>query len=269
VGKEFRRGNSMTGAARLSAILLQRARILQYSASWLSAPALPKLGVVEHYTWLSQQERGDVSIGQRERSYSSAAPSAAYTARNYASNIAEYNRKLLEINNSRRAYLMRDIYEDMQIDGVQPVRDTFHTLISGCMKGDRLQDVMYFFEEMKAMGLAPDVSITCQLLCTMTLELPPAVPMKCRIPSIVAILVGMHFIALLIVQVAIYNSVILSCGRCNQIDHAFQVAEEMESNGIPPKHRTFLALLKSCGIAGRVDEAYGVPPPWAREILLG
>jgi pentatricopeptide repeat protein len=184
-----------------------------------------ELGVVEHYTWHSQQEGADVSIGQRERSYSSAAPSAAYTARNYASNIAEYNRKLLEINNSRRAYLMRDIYEDMQIDGVQPVRDTFHTLISGCMKGDRLQDVMYFFEEMKAMGLAPDV--------------------------------------------AIYNSVILSCGRCNQIDHAFQVAEEMESNGIPPKHRTFLALLKSCGIAGRVDEAYGVPPPWAREILLG
>jgi len=31
----------MTGAARLSTILLQRARILQYSASWLSAPALP------------------------------------------------------------------------------------------------------------------------------------------------------------------------------------------------------------------------------------
>ncbi len=127
------------------------------------------------------------------------------------------------INCPCRAYLMRDIYEDMQIDGVQPVRDTFHTLISGCMKGDRLQDVMYFFEEMKAMGLAPDVSITCQLLCTMTLEIPHAVAMKCRIPSIVAILVGMHFIALLIVQVAIYNSVILSCGRCNQIDHAFQV----------------------------------------------
>ncbi len=31
----------MTGAARLSTILLQRARILQYSAPWLSAPALP------------------------------------------------------------------------------------------------------------------------------------------------------------------------------------------------------------------------------------
>jgi hypothetical protein len=61
-----------------------------------------ELGVVEHYSWLSQQEGGDVLVGQRERSYSSAAPSAAYTARNYASNIAEYNRKLIEINNSRR-----------------------------------------------------------------------------------------------------------------------------------------------------------------------
>jgi pentatricopeptide repeat protein len=38
----------------------------------------------------------------------------------------------------------------------------------------------------------------------------------------------------------------------------YQVAEEMESYGIQPKHRTFLALLKSCGTAGRVDEAYGV-----------
>jgi pentatricopeptide repeat protein len=26
------------------------------------------------------------------------------------------------------------------------------------MRGDRLQDVMYFFDEMKSMGLAPDVS---------------------------------------------------------------------------------------------------------------
>lgn len=56
------------------------------------------------------------------------------------------------------SYLLRDVYEDMQMDGVRPVRDTFHTLITGCMKGQRVQDVLYFFDEMKAMGLAPDVS---------------------------------------------------------------------------------------------------------------
>jgi hypothetical protein len=41
----------------------------------------------------------------------------------------------------------------------------------------------------------------------------------------------------------------------------YQVVEEMESHGIQLKHRTFFALLKSCGTAGHVDEVYDVPPP--------
>ena len=53
---------------------------------------------------------------------------------------------------------MRDVYEDMQLDGVRPIRNTFHTLITGCMKGQRLMDAIYFFDEMKAMGFQPDVS---------------------------------------------------------------------------------------------------------------
>jgi len=32
---------------------------------------------------------------------------------------------------------MKDVYEDIQIDGMQPMWDTFHTLIiASCMKGD-------------------------------------------------------------------------------------------------------------------------------------
>ena len=53
---------------------------------------------------------------------------------------------------------MRDVYEDMQLDGVRPIRNTFHILITGCLKGQKLQDAIYFFDEMKAMGLEPDVS---------------------------------------------------------------------------------------------------------------
>jgi pentatricopeptide repeat protein len=45
----------------------------------------------------------------------------------------------------------------MMLDGVQPVRDTFHTLIVGTMKGSRLQDALYFRDQMKEMGLQPDV----------------------------------------------------------------------------------------------------------------
>jgi pentatricopeptide repeat protein len=57
-----------------------------------------------------------------------------------------------------RYFLLRDVYDDMLLDGVQPIRDTFHTLILGAMKGARLQDALYFMDEMKSMGLKPDVS---------------------------------------------------------------------------------------------------------------
>lgn len=45
----------------------------------------------------------------------------------------------------------------MMLDGVKPERDTFHTLIVGTMKGSRLQDALYFRDQMKEMGLPPDV----------------------------------------------------------------------------------------------------------------
>lgn len=52
---------------------------------------------------------------------------------------------------------MRDVYDDMMLDGVKPQRDIFHSLIIGTMKGSRLQDAFFFTDEMKAMGLVPDV----------------------------------------------------------------------------------------------------------------
>lgn len=68
-----------------------------------------ELGVVEYSC--ASEEGGALLMGQRERSYSSAAVSAAYAARNYANNIAEYNRALLEINNSRRLALIISIFQ--------------------------------------------------------------------------------------------------------------------------------------------------------------
>ena len=53
--------------------------------------------------------------------------------------------------------MLRDVYDDMMLDGVQPLRDTFHSLIVGTMKGSRLQDALFFRDEMKANGLPPDV----------------------------------------------------------------------------------------------------------------
>ncbi|KAF8412868.1 hypothetical protein HHK36_000840 [Tetracentron sinense] len=57
-----------------------------------------------------------------------------------------------------QTFLLRDVYDDMLLDGIQPSRDIFHSLIVGTMKGAHLQDAFFFKDEMKAMGMAPDVS---------------------------------------------------------------------------------------------------------------
>ena len=58
-----------------------------------------------------------------------------------------------------RPFLLRDVYDDMILDGIQPISDTFAPLFVGCMKGGRLQDAFYFYDEMKSMGYIPDVSL--------------------------------------------------------------------------------------------------------------
>ncbi|CAN1153667.1 Pentatricopeptide repeat-containing protein At4g35850, mitochondrial [Linum perenne] len=89
-----------------------------------------------------------------------------YAKRNYANNVSEYNTVIGSLTAQRRGYLLRDAYDDMVLDGVQPGRDVFHSLIVGTMKGARLQDAFYFRDEMKATGLVPDVALYNFLIST-------------------------------------------------------------------------------------------------------
>lgn len=89
-----------------------------------------------------------------------------YAKRNYADNEAEYNTVISSITAQRRHYLLRDVYDDMVLDGVKPERDTFHSLILGTMKGARLQDALFFRDEMKSMGFVPDVGLYNFLIST-------------------------------------------------------------------------------------------------------
>ncbi|KAG0471785.1 hypothetical protein HPP92_016331 [Vanilla planifolia] len=91
------------------------------------------------------------------RQYS--ADAAEYARRNYANNVSEYNTVIESLIAQRRGNLLRDVYDDMMLDAVQPLRDTFHLLIVGAMKSNRLQDAFFFRDEMKAMGLPPDVNL--------------------------------------------------------------------------------------------------------------
>ncbi|XP_052190196.1 pentatricopeptide repeat-containing protein At4g35850, mitochondrial [Diospyros lotus] len=95
-----------------------------------------------------------------------AASTEEYAKRNYANNESEYNTVIASLTSQRRHYLLRDVYDDMMLDGVKPERDTFHSLIAGSMKGARLQDAFFFRDEMKSMGLVPDVALYNFLIST-------------------------------------------------------------------------------------------------------
>ncbi|KAI5078643.1 hypothetical protein GOP47_0006314 [Adiantum capillus-veneris] len=92
---------------------------------------------------------------ERMQLYSTIAP-ADYERRNYAKDVNQYTDVLYNLNNANRPFLLRDVYDDMILDGIQPHSDTFVPLLVGCMKGSRLQDAFYFYDEMKCMGYVPD-----------------------------------------------------------------------------------------------------------------
>ncbi|XP_042001506.1 pentatricopeptide repeat-containing protein At4g35850, mitochondrial-like [Salvia splendens] len=142
------------------------------------------------------------------------APAEEYAKRNYASDEPGYNTVIGSLTAQRRNYLLRDVYDDMMLDGVKPERDTFHSLIIGTMKGARIQDAFFFRDEMKAMGLVPDV--------------------------------------------ALYNYLISTCGKCNNSDQAISLLEEMKRSEVKPTGQTFICLLHACAASGRVDRVYAI-----------
>ncbi|RWR74299.1 pentatricopeptide repeat-containing protein, mitochondrial [Cinnamomum micranthum f. kanehirae] len=137
-----------------------------------------------------------------------------YSKRNYANNVSEYNTVLGSLIAQRRYFLLKDVYDDMLLDGVQPIRDTFHSLIVGTMKGSRMQDAFFFRDEMKTLGLVPDV--------------------------------------------ALYNFLISTCGKCKNSDPAIQLLEDMRRSGVKPNGQTYICLLNACAATGRIDRVYAI-----------
>ncbi|KAG0627172.1 hypothetical protein M758_2G179600 [Ceratodon purpureus] len=170
------------------------------------------------------------------RNYSTGQNAAAYALRNYANNIYEYNKVLDELNFSRRSFLMRDVYEDMQLDGVRPVRNTFHTLITGCMKGQRLMDAIYFFDEMKAMGLQPDIVLYNCIIstCGQANQIERAFQVAAEMEANGIKPTHRTFLALL-----------NACGTAGRVEEAYGVVQRMAAFGLTLNSSCYAALIQT------------------------
>ncbi|EFN58052.1 hypothetical protein CHLNCDRAFT_50745 [Chlorella variabilis] len=63
------------------------------------------------------------------------------------------------LSQRKRAYLIRDVVDEMSLNGMRPDRFILQTGLFSCMKSRKLGDAMYFFEEMKRRGMQPDSSV--------------------------------------------------------------------------------------------------------------
>ncbi|CAJ2678252.1 pentatricopeptide repeat-containing protein At4g35850, mitochondrial-like [Trifolium pratense] len=149
--------------------------------------------------------------------------SEEYSKRNYANNVAEYNTVLGSLNAQRRMFLLRDVYDDMMLDGVKPTRDTFHSLAVGSMRVSNMQDAFFFKDQMKTMGLVPDVTFYNFLISTCG---------KCKIADqAIQILEEMKSMEVK-PNVQTYICLLHACAAQGRIDRVYAIVRDMTAAGL-------------------------------------
>ncbi len=61
-----------------------------------------------------------------------------------------------------RAYKIRDVFDEMDLNGVTPGAMTYFRAMFACMKARRLGDTLYYWERMQHSGIQPDVRLCPQ-----------------------------------------------------------------------------------------------------------
>eukprot|EP00252_Welwitschia_mirabilis_P011130 TRINITY_DN2501_c0_g1_i1.p1 TRINITY_DN2501_c0_g1~~TRINITY_DN2501_c0_g1_i1.p1 ORF type:complete len:475 (+),score=85.23 TRINITY_DN2501_c0_g1_i1:164-1588(+) len=165
--------------------------------------------------------------------FSTATPEQ-YAKRNYANNISEYNTVFGSLMAQKRTSLMRDGYEDMMLDGIQPNRDAFHSLVLGAMMGANLQDGVYFMDEMKSMGMIPDATIYNFIIgtCARTKNADYAMQVFEEMKRNGVKPRGQTYIALL-----------SACASCGRVDEAYSIIRDMTAAGLGLNRFCYAALI--------------------------
>jgi pentatricopeptide repeat protein len=69
------------------------------------------------------------------------------------------NPQTLNLSSLLRTDTMRDVFDDLVLDGITPDRSTFHTILGANMRARCLEDVLYYYDRMMMQGLIPDSTL--------------------------------------------------------------------------------------------------------------
>ncbi|CAI7775782.1 unnamed protein product, partial [Closterium sp. NIES-54] len=174
------------------------------------------------------REGSDFSGGRMKREHD------AHEAVAYARNLNEYNAAALELSRSRKPYLLRTLYGDMLMDGVQPNFVTFHAAITACMRANRLHDLVFFFNQMRSRGITPDRYI---FNCVMT-----AYSRSGHVERVFRVDWDMRA-AGRPPNIRTYHALLTACTTTGRFDKAAEVQERMSKDGVAMNKFCFAALI--------------------------
>eukprot|EP00850_Spirogloea_muscicola_P008671 SM000047S16810 [mRNA] locus=s47:57425:61561:+ [translate_table: standard] len=145
----------------------------------------------------------------------------------------------------KKSFLLRDVYEDLVMDGLAPSRDTFHVLIVGAMRGSRLDDAFYFADQMKAHGLGLDQVLYNCLISACA---------RCLQPDR-AFLVAEEMEAEGIQpKLRTYVALLNACAFSGRVTDAYELVQKMTEKGMTLSRHCYAALISAHKYGPHADD---------------
>jgi len=157
-----------------------------------------------------------------------------------------------------------EILKDIQSEGkLKPDEMMYNSLLDGCAKEQRPNDMLKLLDEMKKTGVAPS---------NYTLSMVVKLMGRCRkLNQAFSIIEDICREYGLKLNIQVYTCLIQACFNNRQAAKAVTLHDEMIKEGLTPDEMTYSALVKGCMKAGLLDKAvemtkcaYGVGVPKRR-----
>mmetsp|Transcript_3706 Transcript_3706/g.10736 ORF Transcript_3706/g.10736 Transcript_3706/m.10736 type:complete len:647 (+) Transcript_3706:187-2127(+) len=136
----------------------------------------------------------------------------------------------------RRSFKIRDVFEEMDLDGVAPGAMTYFRAMFACMKARRLGDTLYYWNRMLISGIQPDPRTYGVVISAagraghtvLAVELMDEMRARGHLPTKNTYLAALNALA-----------------ESARITDAWKLVEEMQTKGIPPDEFVYTAIINA------------------------
>ena len=145
-------------------------------------------------------------------------------------------------------------YHEMRSNNIKPNRITYNSLIDNCVKANKMRDAWHFYEEMSRVNITPD-NFTYSILINGIKNNPAD---KEELHRALDLLNGMQACTDFKPDEILYNSLIDTCIKFNEISKGLSLFEEMKRRRVEPSSITYGILIKAFGKLNDLVKAFKI-----------